>query len=132
MIPPLKSVAQQYSPQNSKKHNFFLIRVNIAKTACPFCFSIPALYLCMINTIALGEAIKQMKLLSEKNIPFSFSYTSYNQPKNTSEGVIKVHKALIRKQDASHLLQYFDTMQQLPKCCHIPLLMTFNGHQIKI
>lgn len=86
----------------------------------------------MINKIAIGEAIKQMKLLSEKNIPFSFSYSSYNQAKNTSEGVIKVHQALIRKQDAAHLLQYFDIKQQLPKCCHIPLLMTFNGYQIKI
>ena len=100
--------------------------------ACPFCFSIRVLYLCMNNKIPLGEAIKQMKLLSEKSIPFSFSYSSYNQPKATSDGVIKVHQALIRKQDAPHLLQYFDIKQQLPKCCHIPLLMTFNGLQITI
>lgn len=82
--------------------------------------------------IQLGEAIKQMKLLTEKNIPFSFSFTSYNEPKDTSEGIIKVHSAVLRKQHAAHLLDYTDTMQQLPKRCNIPLLMTFNGLQIKI
>lgn len=82
--------------------------------------------------IALGEAVKQMKLLTEKNIPFSISYTSYNESKNTSDGVVKSHAALLRKQYAPHILEYTDTMQQLPKRCYIPLLMTFNGLKIKI
>lgn len=82
--------------------------------------------------ILLGEAIKQMKLLTEKGIPFSFSFTSYDESKDTSEGVIKVYKAKIRKQFAPFILEYTDLIQQLPKRCYMILLMTFNGQQIKI
>jgi len=94
---------------------------------------VPVLSLCMdVQQISLGEAIKQMKLLTKNNIRFSFSFTSFNQDKNTSEGVIKVHAALLRKQSQPHILEYIDTMQELPKRCNIPLLMTFNGLHIKI
>ena len=100
---------------------------------CPFKKQIAHVSLCMDSQqILLGEAIKQMKLLTKKNISFSFSFTSYNEKKDTSDGVVKVHSAVLRKQHASHLLDYTDTMQQLPKRCHIALLMTFNDFNIKI
>jgi len=84
------------------------------------------------NTIQLNAAIKEMKVLSEQNIPFKFSFTSYSEKRNTSEGVVIVRSAKLNKQPTDFMLHYFDNDKQKHKSCHLCLLMTFNNKQIII
>lgn len=84
----------------------------------------------MSKTIRLDTAIKQMKELSEKNIPFKFSFTSYSETRNTSKGIIIVQAARLRPSHSGELLCYFDLSKQKEKSCHACLLMTFNNQQI--
>ena len=83
------------------------------------------------NTIQLDSAIKQMKHLTEQNIPFKFSFTSYSEKRDASEGIIIVRSAALRKQATDHLLEYRDIDKQADKRCYVCLLMTFNNKQIK-
>lgn len=84
------------------------------------------------NTIQLDTAIKEMKSLTEQNIPFSFSFTSFSESRDASDGVIIVQSASLRKQPNDYLLEYYDNKKQKAKRCYVCLLMTFNNKQINI
>jgi len=85
-----------------------------------------------LHNIPLDTAIKQMKDLTEQSIPFSFSFTSYSEQRNASEGIVIVRSARLRKQGTNHLIEYYDNDKQRDKRCYACLLMRFNNQQITI
>ena len=85
------------------------------------------------------EALTRMRQLTEVGVPFSFSFQSLNKTKDTSDGLVFIKRAILRKglrDDQSDLSQqlvgYTDLdKKEAPRFFHIPLLMSFNEHTIK-
>ena len=85
------------------------------------------------------DAIHKGRELSEKNIPFSFTYMSCNLTEHTSEGVVEVHHArfLTRETNKHHknadiIERYLDLDTMQPRRFYQPLLMTFNGEKTEL
>lgn len=85
------------------------------------------------------EAIAEMRRLSERNIAFSFSYMSFSMERKSSDGVVTVSRAILRKQMtketnkyADYLLNYFDLSIMENRTCWQPLLMTFNNEPLEL
>ena len=90
--------------------------------------------------ISLKDAIKHMRSMSEKGIPFSFSFISYSEEKQSSQGYKVVNNAILKagyraEQSSYHniLIAYkdFKDNQELDRHFYLPLLITLNGHLIK-
>ena len=88
--------------------------------------------------IELYIAINRMRQLTELGIPFSFEFYSYNSTKGESFGYKTVAKATLRlglRDDQSTkseiLIAYNDHIKDSPGFFNIPLLMKFNGLDIK-
>ncbi len=91
----------------------------------------------MSSTVKLFDAIKRMRELTDKGIPFSFSFMSYNDTTGTSDGVKTVTNAQLRmgyrndqSKKASILIGYVNA-QDGNRWFYLPLLLKFNGHTIK-
>jgi hypothetical protein len=90
------------------------------------------------DTIKLRDAISRMRQLTKINVPFSFSFISYSDIHQKSEGYKQVDKALLRsgyRDDQSSysniLIAYTDYSQEdLERHFYLPLLMTFNNLKI--
>lgn len=90
-------------------------------------------------TIKLRDAITQMRKLSELNVPFSFSFITFNEQLQTSNGYKVVDKAILRagyranQSDKSNILiAYSDySDQRVDRQFYLPLLMTFNNIPVK-
>lgn len=92
-----------------------------------------------IKAITLREAIKLMRSMSASGIPFSFSFISYSEAKQCSEGYKVVEKAILRagyRADQSEyhniLIAYYDYTdnRDCERQFYLPLLITFNGMTI--
>jgi hypothetical protein len=87
----------------------------------------------------LYEALRTMRDLTAQNKTFSFAFMSYNDTDGTSEGVVEVRKAFLRKKaksesyhNADVLIPYFDCDFDQAKQFYLPCLMVFNGQKISI
>lgn len=85
------------------------------------------------------EAIKRMRELTQKGIPFSFSFMSFSEEKGKSHGVVEVRKARLNKQstieqskNADIMLNYMDLETGRNGRCYQPLLMEFNGQKMEL
>ena len=85
------------------------------------------------------EAISKMRELTEKGIPFSFSFMSYSIEKKTSHGIVEVYRAKLRKQSktednkyADLMLNYYDVEAHEYGQCYQPLLLEFNGELLDL
>ena len=83
------------------------------------------------------EAIKQMRQLSNDNIPFSIKFVSMNGTKGVSNGESVVNKCLLRpglsneySNKAKSLVGYTDLSDNSNKSFYIPLLTEFNQIEI--
>lgn len=86
----------------------------------------------------LSEAIKQMRLLTERNVPFSIGYISCNTTNSTSKGYKVVNKVLLRNgyskqysKKHNSLIAYLNTDTDKNRNFYLPLLMMFNGKKIQ-
>lgn len=77
-----------------------------------------------------------MRRLTEEGVPFSFSFMSYNSKNGTSEGIVEVRRAKLRKRErvehhryAEYVEAYLDLDTMEPRRFYQPLLMTFNGQK---
>jgi len=85
------------------------------------------------------EALERMRQLTDAGVTFSFSFMSLNKTQGTSNGLVKVDRAILRqglRDDQSNLSQQLVGYKDLdkneaPKFFHIPLMMSFNEHTIK-
>ena len=85
----------------------------------------------------LWDAIKQMRVITANGGYFSMSFMSYNSTTNTSEGVVDVARAKLRKKadsksyrNADVLMPYHDSSNNEARQFYLPCLMSFNGQQI--
>lgn len=83
------------------------------------------------------EAIGEMQDLSEKEIPFSFSFMSYSETKQSSQGVIEVRRGRLKLTDkrekylnADIMLEYLDLDTMEHRRFYLAALMTFNGQRL--
>jgi len=84
------------------------------------------------------EALKQMRKLSDDNIPFSISYASCNLSKGESNGVKTVNKVKLRVGlstdkgiKAQSLIGYIELDTNKQRWFYLPLLLTFNQIQLR-
>ena len=104
-----------------------------------FFFVLSAL-LCRIylRIMKLFAAIQKMRELTAQGKTFSFSFMSYNSTAGTSEGVVDVSRAKLRKRtssdskNADYLIAYFDCDVNEARQFYLPCLMFFNGTKISI
>lgn len=82
-------------------------------------------------------AVKQMRALSDNNIPFSFSFVGYNQTTGESKGVKHIEKAILRRGYSSKhsdkhdsIIAYKDIKNDAYRNCYLPLIIKFNGKWI--
>ena len=78
-----------------------------------------------------------MRVLTSKSIPFSFEYISLNTTDETSKGLKRVNKALLRtgmSQEKSKksgiLIGYTEEPAGLNKWFYYPLLQMFNNKKV--
>lgn len=90
-------------------------------------------------TMNIWDAIHKMRQLSKENVPFSFSFMSYNSSAGTSEGVVYVRhgRCLQRESErynrhAEEMERYMDLDSMEPRRFWHPLLMTFNGEKVTL
>ena len=83
------------------------------------------------------EALAEMRRLSEEDRNFSFSFMSYNPSKGTSDGIVYVHRGILRHREmkehnrnADLIEGYMDLETGEPRRFYQPLLMTFNGQKL--
>ncbi|WP_278035905.1 hypothetical protein [Flavobacterium nitratireducens] len=74
--------------------------------------------------------------MTEKGIPFSFSFMSYNASNGTSDGIKQVTKAQLRvgykdnqSLKASVLIGYVNAKEG-NRWFYLPLLLSFNGYKV--
>jgi hypothetical protein len=89
--------------------------------------------------ISLYDAIRQMRILSAEERPFSFAHFTWDDDRQKADGLRVVNRALIRpaaKEDqvrhAQFKLFYTDMDLNQPRNCWQPLLAYFNGQRVKI
>lgn len=89
------------------------------------------------TTITPFDAVKRMRELTEKGIPFSFEFLSYNDTSNTSDGFKLVRKSQLRKgyrddqsTKSSILIGYVNEYSE-NRWFYLPLLLKFNDYRIK-
>lgn len=91
------------------------------------------------KTLSLMKAMAIMRALSRDNVPFSFSFCSFNESSKSSEGE-KTEKNILlasgyrRNQSDKHdiLISFIRTETLERRQFYLPLLLSFNGIKIKI
>lgn len=85
------------------------------------------------------EAIRQMKIKSEREETFSLAFMSYSYERGKSTGVVKVEHAKLRKQStkevnrfADYMLNFIDTDTLEYGMCWQLLLLEFDGHELEL
>jgi len=96
------------------------------------------LYNCFMIKPTVYDALKQMRKLSDDNIPFSISFVSCNLSKETSDGVKTISKAKLRVGlsadkgiKSQSLIGYIDLDTNKQRWFYLPLLLTFNQIQLR-
>ena len=91
-----------------------------------------------MDTFTPYQALKKMKQLTECGIPFSFEFYTYSSKSDSSNGLRRINKGLLRlglRNDQSNkadtLIAYTDCSIDLPRFFNLPLLIKFNGITIK-
>lgn len=87
----------------------------------------------------LYDAIHEMRRLTAEGRSFSFTFMSYNASAGTSDGIVSVQHARLRKReqsehhkDADFVEAYLNLDTMEPRRFYQPLLMTFNGEKIEL
>lgn len=87
----------------------------------------------------LYSAIHEMRELTKKEVPFSFTFMSYDRTRGRSSGIVSVRRAKLRPRGkekynefAELQEEYLDLDTNEPRRFWHPLLMTFNGKKVSI
>lgn len=90
-------------------------------------------------SMTIFRAISEMRRLSKENIPFSFTFMSYNSTRGTSDGIVEVRRARLLQREKARYNRHAEDMEryldldtmQARRFWH-PLLMTFNGEKLTV
>jgi hypothetical protein len=91
----------------------------------------------MRPTITPFEAVKRMRELTEKGIPFTFEFLSYNSTNKISDGFKVVSKCQLRKgyradqSDKADILIGYVNEYGENRWFYLPLIIKFNSYSIK-
>lgn len=90
-----------------------------------------------MSQLTVFQAIDQMQDLSSKEVPFSFSFMSYSESKQTTQGVVAVRRGRLKLTDkreqyrnADIILEYIDLDTMDHRRFYLAALMTFNGQKL--
>lgn len=85
----------------------------------------------------IWDAIRKMREMTAAGQPFAFTFMSYNSTSGTSEGVVYVKRAKLRKKADARTYRYADALMPYqdidlgePRQFYIPCLMSFNGIKV--
>ena len=87
------------------------------------------------------EAIRQMRELSRQEKHFSFSFMSFSKTKQTSDGIVNVHRGRLRCRPATgksrnryepFMENYYDLDAQDDRRFWQMLLLSFNGQSVEL
>ncbi|MCL2597285.1 MAG: hypothetical protein FWD66_06455 [Paludibacter sp.] len=87
------------------------------------------------------EAIHQMREMSKREQPFSFSFMSFSRTKQTSDGIVNVNRGLLRRRPAKDhsrsqyeplMENYYDLDAQADRRFWQMLLLSFNGQTVEL
>ena len=89
-----------------------------------------------MSKLTVYEAINRMRELSREGKTFSFSFMSYSEEKQTTDGIVEVRNGRLTTKSARSEIQNADLLQPYtdldvlePRRFYIPTLMTFNGQK---
>ncbi|MDR1542868.1 MAG: hypothetical protein LBS50_00365 [Prevotellaceae bacterium] len=89
--------------------------------------------------MTIWEAIKEMRIMSQKKQYFSFAFMSFSAEKQKSDGIVRVSKALLTRRErtetnkyAEHFLSYYDYKLMEARHFWQPLLVEFNGQNLEL
>lgn len=92
-----------------------------------------------MSQLTVFEAINEMRELSSKDVPFSFSFMSYDRTAQQSHGIVEVRRARLKRrtkeadyQNTEMIEEYTDLDIMEPRRFYHPTLMTFNGHRVTL
>lgn len=92
-----------------------------------------------MQKINLYHAIAEMRKLTSREQPFTFSFFTYDRQRREAHGLVTVKRALLRPAakgddlaNADHKLFFKDLDTDKKKVCWQPLLAYFNGYQVEI
>lgn len=85
----------------------------------------------------MNDAIQRMRDLTKIGVPFSFSYVSFNDTDQISEGYKTVDGALLRKSMVNStkselLIEYELPAENKKRRFYLPLLITFNETPVRL
>lgn len=90
-----------------------------------------------MSTIKTIDAIKKMRALTRIGVPFSFTYQTFSDSKQQTNGVRIVDRALLRpglrndqSDKADTLIAFTEYPSEEPKFFHLALLLSFNDYKI--
>ncbi len=91
-------------------------------------------------SLTLFQAIEEMRNASQKNGGhFAFSFMSYSETKQYSNGIVEVPKARLTTRDKKEhnkntelMLNYIDLHTGEQHRFYQPLLMVFNGKKVEL
>ena len=92
-----------------------------------------------MGKLTVYEAINQMRELSKAGEAFSFSFMSFSDSKQSTEGIVEVRRGRLTTKSAEmdkkndDIIQPYTDLDILePRQFYIPSLMTFNGQKTKL
>lgn len=90
-----------------------------------------------MSQLTVYKAIDEMRELSEKKVPFSFTFMSWSETKGTSDGIIEVQNGRLKNRtteadylNAEVIEEYIDLDIMEHRRFYHPLLMTFNNQSL--
>lgn len=90
-----------------------------------------------MTTITIIQAIAKMRALTRIGVPFSFTYQTFSESKQKTNGVRSVERALLRQglrndqsEKADTLVAFTEYPSGEPRFFHLSLLLSFNGTKI--
>lgn len=90
-----------------------------------------------MKEINIYDAVRVMRRLSKDSVPFSIEFVSCDRSRKTSQGLIRVDKAILtqglrknQSEFSQNLIAYEDTDTKERRQFWLPLLMKFNGLKI--
>ena len=105
----------------------------------PFSVLFSGISLTIFASVKLYDAIHEMRRLTREGVPFTFTYMSYNQSRGTTDGIIRVRSAKLRKRESKEFNRnaedqeaYLNLDTNEPRRFWHPLLMEFNGEKVTL
>jgi hypothetical protein len=93
----------------------------------------------IMSNLTVYAAIKQMRRLSQMRQPFSFTFMSWSETKQKSNGIVEVRSARVKNRtkqadfrNTDFIEEYIDLDTMEHRRFYQPLLMTFNGQKLEL